>query len=97
MALPTLLYEFETWTLMTQDMNRIEISEMKLLRPLAVNALHNYQYNKEIRVKLNIKNIIKPIGKQRLSLSEHVLLRTRTEYRIKFTPQTDRRTKHRKA
>ncbi|KAJ4446719.1 hypothetical protein ANN_13416 [Periplaneta americana] len=73
MAIPTLLYGSETWTLTTSQLKRIEAAEMRLLRPLAGYTLYDHKYNEDIRQELNIAAITETIHKYRSNWHEHVL------------------------
>ncbi|KAJ4433985.1 hypothetical protein ANN_16304 [Periplaneta americana] len=73
MAIPTLLYGSETWTLTTSQLKRIEAAEMRLLRPLAGYTLYDHKYNEDMRQELNTAAITETIHKYRSNWHEHVL------------------------
>ncbi|KAJ4451145.1 hypothetical protein ANN_02587 [Periplaneta americana] len=80
MAIPTLLYGSETWTLTTSQLKRIE---MRLLRPLAGYTLYDHKYNEDIRQELNIAAITEnPQVSEQLKLLSSSLLSKNLKVRI---------------
>jgi hypothetical protein len=49
LAIPTLLYDSETWTLNEQDKSSITAAEMKLLRKNTRNILFDHAWNKNMK------------------------------------------------
>ena len=56
------LYGAENWTLTALQRRRIELAEMKLLRPLAGYTLYDHKTNDYIRRELRITGIVDKIG-----------------------------------
>ena len=73
MAIPILLYGSETWTLTSNQLRRIEVAEMKLLRPLAGYTHYDHKRNADIRTKLNMNPILDAIKNYRNNWHAHVL------------------------
>ena len=67
MALPTLLYGSENWTLTKSPASHIQAAEMRFLRHVAGYTLHDHRRNTDIRQELNIMCILDRIA-QYLSL-----------------------------
>jgi len=61
LVLPTFLYGSENWTLTALQRRRIEVVEMKLLRPLAGYTLYDHKTNGYIRCELQITGILDKI------------------------------------
>jgi len=61
LVLPTFLYGSENWTLRALQRGRIEVAEMKLLRPLAGYTLYDHKTNDYIRCELQITGILDKI------------------------------------
>jgi len=57
LVLPTFLYGSENWTLTASQRQRIEVAEMKLLRPLAGHAFNDHKTNDSIRRELQTECI----------------------------------------
>jgi hypothetical protein len=57
MAVPTLLYGCETWTLNRSDKRKIETPEMRFLRHVAGFTRRDEIFNLTIRSELQIFNI----------------------------------------
>jgi hypothetical protein len=60
-VLPTFLYGSENWTLTASQRRRIEVAEMKLLRPLAGYTLYDHKTNDHICHELQITGILDKI------------------------------------
>lgn len=72
MAIPTLLYGCEAWTLKKNDINRIQSAEMKFLRGVkGCTRLDRYR-NDDIRNELNLLPIIDKIKEYRIRWSNHL-------------------------
>ena len=65
LVLPTFLYWSEHWTLTASQRRRIEVAEMKLLRPLAGYTLYGHKTNDYIRRELRITGILEKLDKYR--------------------------------
>ena len=61
LVLPTILYGSENCTLTVSQRRRIEVEEMKLLRPLAGYTLYDHKTNDYIRRELRITGILNKI------------------------------------
>ena len=61
LVLPTFLYGSENWTLTVLQRRRIEVVEMKLVRPLAGYILYDHKTNDYIRRELRITGILDKI------------------------------------
>ena len=72
MALPTLLYGSENWTLTKGQASRIQAAEMRFLRHVAGYTLHDHRRNTDIRQELNIISILDTIAQYRLNWWEHL-------------------------
>jgi hypothetical protein len=57
MAVPTLRYNCENWTLNITNRQKIEVAEMKFLRNLAGYKLINQKFNTDIRSELTIYHL----------------------------------------
>ena len=68
LILPTFLYGSENWSLTASQGRRIEMAEMKLLRPLAGYTLYDHKSNDSIRRELQISCILGKIDEYRLNL-----------------------------
>ncbi|KAJ4439494.1 hypothetical protein ANN_07618 [Periplaneta americana] len=72
MAIPSLLYGCEAWTLKKNDINRIQSAEMKFLRGVkGCTRLDRYR-NDDIRNELNLLPIIDKIKEYRIRWSNHL-------------------------
>jgi hypothetical protein len=56
-----ILYGSENWTLTASQRQRIEVAEMKLLRPLAGYTLYDHKTNDSIHRELQAKSILDKI------------------------------------
>jgi len=72
LVLPTFLYWSENWTLTALQRRRIEVAEMKLLRPLAGYTLYDHKTNEYIRRELRITGILDKIGEYRRNWLSHL-------------------------
>jgi hypothetical protein len=61
MAVPTLTYNCENWTLNRTNRQKTEVAEMKFLRNLAGYKLINQKFNTDIRSELTIYHLGKKI------------------------------------
>jgi len=60
LVLPTFLYGSENWTLLQR--RRIEVAEMKLLRPLAGYTLYDHKTNDYMHCELQTTSILGKIN-----------------------------------
>ena len=58
LVLPTFLYGSENWTLTASQRRRIEVAEMKLLRPLAGNTFNDHKTNDSVCHELQTECIL---------------------------------------
>jgi len=65
LVLPTFLYGSENWTLTALQRRRIEVAEMKLLRPLAGYTLYDHKTNDSVRRELRNECILDKIDEYR--------------------------------
>ena len=72
LVLPTFLYGSENWTLTALQRQRIEVAEMKLLRPLAGYILYDHKTNDYIRLALRITGILDKIDEYRQNWLSHL-------------------------
>jgi len=72
LVLPTYLYGSENWTLTASQTRRIEVAEMKLLRPLAGYTLYDHKTNDYIRCELRITGIVDKIDEYRQNWLSHL-------------------------
>ena len=70
LVLPTFLYGSENWTLTALQRRRIEVAEMKLLRPLAGYTLYDHKTNNICR-ELRITGILDKIDEYRRNWLSH--------------------------
>ena len=63
MALPTLLYGSENWTVTKGQASRIQAAEMRFLRHVAGYTLRDHRRNTDIRQELSIVSILDRIAK----------------------------------
>ena len=61
LILPTFLYGSENWTLTASQRRRIEVAEMKLLRPLVGYTPYDHKTNDSKRRELQITCILDKI------------------------------------
>jgi len=72
LVLPTFLYGSENWTLTALQRRRIEVAEMKLLRPLARYSLYDHKTNDSIRCELQAECILDKIDEHRRNWHLHL-------------------------
>jgi hypothetical protein len=72
LVLPTFLYGSENWTLTASQRRRIEVAEMKLLRPLAGYTLYDHKTNDYIRRELQITGVLDKIDEYRWNWFQHL-------------------------
>jgi hypothetical protein len=65
LVLPTFLYGSEKWTLTALRRRRIEVAEIKLLRPLAGYTLYDHKTKDSIRRELQTECILDKIDEYR--------------------------------
>ena len=58
MAEPTLMYGCETWTLLQKDIQKIQASEMKLLRAVKGCSFRDHLRNDDIRKDLKLQSVL---------------------------------------
>jgi ABC-type ATPase involved in cell division len=71
LAIPTLIYGREIWTL-TQDKSRLKASEIKFLRRTAGYTLLDHKKNENILQELNTTPVLENITKYRHNWAKHV-------------------------
>jgi hypothetical protein len=72
LILPTFLYGSENWTLTASHRRRTEVTEMKLLRPLASYTLYDHKANDTIWRELQITCTLDKIDEYRLNWFLHL-------------------------
>ena len=74
MALPTLFYGSENWTLTKGQASRIQAAEMRFLRHLAGYIPHDHRRNTYIWQELNVMSILYRIDvyKRQVSLPSNI-------------------------
>jgi hypothetical protein len=73
LVLPTFfLYGSENWTPTASQRRRIEVAEMKLLRPVAGYTLYDHKTNDYIRSELQITGILDKIDEYRRNWLQHL-------------------------
>jgi len=72
LIVPTFLYGSKNWTPTASQRGRIEVAEMKLLRPLAGYTLHDHKTNGFIRCELKITGILDKTEEYRLNWYLHL-------------------------
>ena len=72
LILPTFVYGSENWNLTTLQRKRIEVAEMKLLRPLAGYTLYDHKTNDPVHRELQITCILDKIEEFRLNWLLHL-------------------------
>ena len=72
LVLPTFLYGSDNWTLTALQRWRIEVAEMKLLRPLAGYTLYDHKTNDYIRRELRITGLLDNIDEYRRNWISHL-------------------------
>ena len=65
LVLPTFLYGSENWTVTALQRRRIEVAEMKLLRPLAGYTIYDHKTNDSVRRELQTECILDKIDEYR--------------------------------
>ena len=61
LALPTLLYGFETWEIREQDKSMIASVEMKFVSRMAKYTWQDRITNKDVLSELKIKSVVKKV------------------------------------
>lgn len=72
LALPSLLYGSEIWTLKKKDMNRIKATEMKFFRRTAGYTLLDRKRNEEILEQLEVESVEEKISRYKFNWLDHV-------------------------
>jgi hypothetical protein len=72
MAVPTLLYGSECWTMIKKDMQKIQAAEMRFLRSVKGRTRLDKIKNKDIRKELGVFSINARIRRYRQDWLEHV-------------------------
>jgi hypothetical protein len=72
LVLPTFLYGSENWTLTALQRRRIEVAEMKLLRPLASYTLYDHKTNETGRREQQTECILDKIDEYRRNWFLHL-------------------------
>jgi hypothetical protein len=72
LAVPTLIYGSEIWTLRKQGKTRLTTSEMKFLRKTAGCILVDHKQNREIIQELQVALIINKIQNDKTKWIQHV-------------------------
>jgi len=72
LVLPIFLYGSENWTLTALQRRRIEVAEMKLLRPLADYTLYDHKTNDYIRREIRITGTLDKIDEYRWNWLSHL-------------------------
>jgi len=72
LALPTLLYGSENWTIKARNARRITAAEIKRVRKTAEYAWTDYKTNTEIAKKSNIIPVLGKIQGYRRNLLQHI-------------------------
>jgi predicted amidohydrolase len=93
LALPTLLYGSENWTIKATDARRITAAEMKYMRRTAGYTWTDHKTNTEIAKELNITPVLDKIQDYKRNWIQHVnqMLRNRLPRLIKnCTPKGTR-------
>ena len=71
MATPVLLYDSKTWTLKSQDLSRIQVSEIRYLRLIKNCTIANKIQNEINRNELKIFNLCDRVQADRANLKQH--------------------------
>jgi hypothetical protein len=90
LVLPTFSYGSENWTLTALQRQRIEASEMKLLRPLAGYTLHYHKTNDSVRRELQTECILDKVDEYRRNWLLHLQRMTLNRIHLKsyhYRPQ----------
>jgi hypothetical protein len=72
LALPTLLYGSETWTLREQDKSRITAAEIKFMRKTAKYTRQDHKRNQKIMKELKTNLILEKINSYKEKWIQHV-------------------------
>ncbi|XP_054710426.1 uncharacterized protein LOC129220111 [Uloborus diversus] len=72
MAVPTLLYDSETWTMNSQTTNRIQTAEMRFLRAVKHCTILDKIRSEDIRKELQIYSLNGKITDYRIKWRDHV-------------------------
>ena len=72
LVLPTFLYGSENWTLTALQRRRIEVAEMKLLRPLAGYTLYGHKTNDSVLRELQSECMLDKIDEYRRNWLLHL-------------------------
>ena len=72
LVLPTFLYGSENWTLTALRRRRIEVAEMKLLRPLAGYTIYDRKTNDSVHRELHTEYILDKIDEYRRNWLLHL-------------------------
>ena len=72
LVLPTFLYGSENLSLTSLQRRRIEVAEMKLLRPLAGYTIYDHKTNDYIRREVRITGILDKIDEYRRNWPSHL-------------------------
>jgi hypothetical protein len=94
LALPTLLYGSENWTIKERDATRITAAEMKYMRITAGYIWTDHKTNTEIAKQLNITSVLDKIQDYKRHLTYvNRMPRNRFRRSIQTTPQKAEGTK----
>jgi len=93
LALPVLLYDCETWTIIAMDARRITAAEMKYMRRTAGYTWTDYKTNAQIAKELKITPILGKLLEYKRSWIKHVnrMPRNRLLRVMKYCSPTGRR------
>jgi hypothetical protein len=72
LALSTLLYGSESWTIKARDATRITATEMKYLRRTAGHTWTDHKTNTEIAKELNITPVLDKMQDYKINWIQHV-------------------------
>jgi hypothetical protein len=72
LAVPTLLYGSETWTLREQDKSRITAAEIKFMRKTAKYTWQDHKINQEIMKELETNPVLEKINNYKEKWIQHV-------------------------
>lgn len=90
MAIPVLLYGSETWTLKSQDLNRIQVSEMRHLRSIKGYTIMDKIRNEDIREDLGVFSLCDRVKEYRTKWKSHVQRMSSTRFpraALDYTPK----------
>ena len=71
MAVPVLMYGSENWSLNRSDKRKIEVAEMRFLRPMAGYTLWDKKRSSDIREQLGIFNMNDKLTQYKINWREH--------------------------